>query len=101
MSNLCPCTMGNAISNALNSFRNAKKLNACAPEQTSPATVLSREVRHINTHFHEDPYQYILRVRLENGEELELRTTEEIYKQLPENTTATLTWQEDTLISFQ
>ena len=101
MSNICPCTMGNAISNALNSFRNAKKLSTCAPEQTSPATVLSREVRHINTHFHENPYQYILRVRLESGDELELRTTEEIYKQLPETTTATLTWQDDTLLSFE
>lgn len=100
MANICPCTMGNSISNALNNFRNAKKLNACAPEQTSPATILSRQVRHINTHFREDPYQYILRVRLENGEELELRTTEEIYKQLPEGTAATLTWQEDALLSF-
>ena len=100
MSNLCPCTMGNAISKALNNLRNAKKLNAASPEQTASATILSREVRHINTHFHDDPYQYILRIRLDSGEELELKTTEKIYKTLKEGTLATLTWQDDTLLSF-
>lgn len=101
MANICPCTFGNAVSSALNNLRNAKKLNARVPEQTSPATVLSREVRHINTHFHENPYQYILRVRPENGEELELKTNEETYRQLPEGTTATLTWQDDSLLSYR
>ena len=100
MSNICPCTMGNAISAALNNLRNAKKLNALSPEQSAPATVLSREVRHISTHLHQDPYQYLLRIRLESGEELELKTTPELYKALPEGTTAILTWQDDTLISF-
>ena len=100
MSNICPCTMGNAISKALTNLRNAKKLNAASPAQTAPATILSREVRHINT-LQEDPYHYILHVRLESGEELELKATPETYKALKENTTAALTWQDDTLLSFQ
>ena len=100
MSNICPCTFGNAVSTALNNLRNAKKMSAGSPEQTAPATVLSREVRHINTHFHEDPYQYIVCFRLESGDALELRTTEEIYGKLKEAMTVTLTWQDETLISF-
>ena len=44
MSNICPCTMGNSISHALNSLRKAKKLNSQQPEQTAAATVLSRRV---------------------------------------------------------
>ena len=101
MANICPCTMGNSISAALNNLRNAKKLNNCAPEQTAPATLISRTVAHAHTMKHQSPYQYLLTFRLESGEELQLQTTEETYRVLEDNTSATLTWQEETLISFQ
>lgn len=98
---ICPCTMGNSISKALNGLRDAKKSNAYPPEHTSPATLLSRTVRHVNTMYHESPWQYILTFRLENGEELELQTNEETYGSWAENTAGLLTWQGDTLVSFR
>ena len=100
MANICPCTFGNSISAALNNLRNAKRLNPDIPEQTASATVLSREVRHINAIYHENPYQYLVRFRLESGEELELKTGEEVYRTLTEGRTGTLTWQEETLTGF-
>lgn len=100
MANICPCTFGNSISAALNNLRNAKRLNPDTPEQTAPATVLSREVRHINSIYHENPYQYLVRFSLESGEELELKTSEEVYRTFTEGHSGTLTWQEETLISF-
>lgn len=101
MSNICPCTFGNSISKALFNLRDAKKLNSCAPEQTSRATVLSRSVRHHNSIYHEAPWQYLVTFRLENGEEKELTTTEEIYTTLKEDSRGMLTWQESQLISFE
>lgn len=100
MANLCPCSMGNSISTALNNLRTAKRLNPTEPEQTASATVLSREVRHINSIYHENPYQYLVRFSLESGEELELKTSEEVYRTLTEGRSGTLTWQEDALIRF-
>lgn len=100
MANLCPCSMGNSISTALNNLRTAKRLNPTEPEQTASATVLSREVRHINSIYHENPYQYLVRFSLESGEELELKTSEEVYRTLTEGRSGTLTWQEEALIRF-
>lgn len=100
MSNICPCTLGNSISKALNGLRDAKKRNPDVPEQTSSATLLSRTVKHANTMYHESPWLYLLTFRLENGEELELNTTEENYGKLREGTVLRLTWQGETLVSF-
>lgn len=100
MANICPCTLGNSVSAALNNLRNAKKLSNREPEQTASATLISRTVRHEHTMAHCSPYQYLLTFRLENGEELELQTTEETYSALKPDTTAILTWQEGMLISF-
>lgn len=97
---ICPCTMGNSISNALNSLRNAKKLSGCGETQTASAVLLRREVVHINTIYHENPYQYKAVFRLESGEELELKTTEERYAGLTEGQTADLTWQGEELVCF-
>jgi hypothetical protein len=101
MANICPCTFGNSISKALFNLRDARKTGNCEPEQTSPATVQARTVRHNNSIYHEAPWQYVVRFRLENGEEKELITTEEIYSALKEHTEGILTWQEDRLISFE
>ena len=101
MANFCPCSLGNSVSQALFNMRDAKKLNNCEPEQTSPATVVSRTVRHNNSIYHEAPWQYVVTFRLENGDEKELLTTEALYKTLSENTSGTLTWQEESLISFE
>ena len=100
MPNLCPCSLGNSISSALNNLRNAKKLSTCAPEQAADAVVTGKEVRHINTIYHENPYQYIVRFRLENGEELELKTSEEQFAKLAEGQNSALIWSSDTLIRF-
>ena len=101
MANICPCTFGNSISKALFNLRDAKKLNHCEPEQTSSAAVLSRTVRHNNSIYHEAPWQYVVTFRLDNGEEKELVTTEEIYPKLKEGTSGNLTWQETTFLSFE
>ena len=50
--------------------------------------------------FESDPWAYLVRFRLEAGGEVELKTDAETYKALTEGASATLTWQEDTLISF-
>lgn len=101
MSGICPCTMGNSISKALFGLRDAKKLNSQEPEQTARATVTSRTVRHNNSVYHEDPWQYVVTFRLETGEEKPLLTTQEHYSTLKEGREGTLTWQEDTLIAFE
>ena len=100
MANFCPCTIGNGVSKALFNLRDAKKLNHCEPEQTAPATVLSRTVRHHNSIYHEDPWQYVVTFRLAQKEK-ELIVSEEVYATLKEGTEGTLTWQEDRLVSFE
>ena len=100
MANFCPCTIGNGVSKALFNLRDAKKLNHCEPEQTAPAAVLSRTVRHHNSIYHEDPWQYVITFRLAQ-EEKELIVSEEAYAALKEGTEGTLTWQEDRLVSFE
>ena len=101
MSNICPCTMGNSISHALNSLRKAKKLNAQHPEQTAAATVLSRRV---DTCYQlektDSSWAYLVNFRLENGQETELKVSEEDYKKLKEGTSLSITWQDGKLISF-
>ena len=100
MANICPCTFGNSVSKALFNLRDAKKLNNCEPEQTASAIVTARSVRHNNSIYHEDPWQYVITFRLDNGEEKELIGTEDIYSALSEGSKGTLTWQEEKLISF-
>ena len=100
MANICPCTFGNSISKALFNLRDAKKLSR-EPEQTSQATVETRSVRHNNSIYHEAPWQYVVTFRLESGEEKELITTEETYSRLEEGLCGMLTWQDETLISFE
>ena len=101
MANICPCTFGNSISKALFNLRDAKKLNNCEPEQTAPATVLSRTVRHNNSIYHEAPWPDVVTFRLEDGSEAEVITTEEIFSTLKEGTSGSLTWQEENLIAFE
>lgn len=101
MANICPCTLGNSVSKALFNLRDARKLNNCEPEQTSPATVLSRTVRHNNSVYHEAPWQYVVTFRLDNGEEKNLLTSEEMYGTMKEGLSGKLTWQEENLISFE
>lgn len=101
MANICPCTVGNSVSKALFNLRDAKKLNNCEPEQTASATIVSRTVRHNNSIYHEAPWQYVVTFRLEDGTEKTLITNEETYKTLKEGLEGKLTWQEETLISFE
>lgn len=102
MANICPCTFGNSVSHALNNLRKAKKLNEELPEQTSPATVLSRRVDTCYSLEKTDSsWAYLVKFRLENGEETELKVKEEDYPKLKEGTSLSITWQGDTLISFQ
>lgn len=101
MANICPCTLGNSVSQALNNLRNAKKMNEKGPEQTASAAVLSRKVDTCYSLMKSDSsWAYLVTFQLENGETLELKATEADYGKLKEGTTLSITWQEDTLISF-
>lgn len=102
MSGICPCTFGNNISKALFGLRDVKKLNCDEPEQTASATILSRTVQHSNSivNYQESPWLYQVTFRLENGEELQLQTTEELYGTLKENTAGSLTWRGEELVKF-
>lgn len=101
MANICPCTFGNSISLALNNLRNAKKLNERGPEQTASATVLSRKVDTCYSLEKSDSsWGYFVTFRLENGQEIPLKTTEADYGKLKEGLNTTIIWQDDQLLSF-
>lgn len=101
MANICPCTFGNSISLALNNLRNAKKLNERGPEQTASATVLSRKVDTCYSLEKSDSsWGYFVIFRLENGQEIPLKTTEADYGKLKEGLNATIIWQDEQLLSF-
>lgn len=101
MSKLCPCTMGNSISQALFGLRDAKKQNCDTPVQTARALVLSRRVRHNNSIYHEIPWLYLVTFRLENGEPLELQTSEATYSAMKEGSTWQITWQDACLTAYE
>lgn len=100
MSGICPCTFGNSISAALGNLKNAKRLNPERVKQTSPAELISRRVVRRNEMFEHDPWLYLALFRLESGEEMELRTTEEAYGQLTEGSSGTLVWCDNELVCF-
>ena len=101
MANICPCTMGNSIAGALFNMKNAKKLKEEHPEMTASATVLSRKVDTCYALTKSDSsWAYLVTFRLESGEEIQLNVTESDYKKLKEDTSLSITWQGDKLISF-
>lgn len=101
MSNICPCTLGNSVAGALFNLRNAKKLSQQEPEQTASATIVSRRVETVySLTKSSSSWGYLVKFRMENGEEAELKTTEDTYKELKEGTTVRLTWQGDTVVGF-
>ena len=101
MANICPCTLGNSVSHALNNLRTAKKLKDQLPEQTASATVLSRRVDTCYSLEKSDSsWAYLVKFRLENGEETEQKTREEDYQKLKEGTSLSITWQGENLLSF-
>ena len=102
MSKLCPCTMGNSISGALFNLRNAKKLNEEHPVQESAATVVSRRVDTVYSLTRSSSsWAYLVKFRLETGEEIELKTGEELYRNFAEGLTGRLTWQGDTVVALE
>ncbi len=101
MANICPCTLGNSVSQALNNLRHARKLKEEHPEQTASATVLSRKVDTCYSLTKSDSsWAYLVTFCLESGEEIQLNVTEADFKKLKEGTSLSITWQGDTLISF-
>ena len=101
MANICPCTLGNSVSHALNNMRKAKKLKEELPEQTGRATILSRRVDTCYSLEKTDSsWAYLVIFRLETGEEVELKTAEEDYQKLKEGTSLSITWQGEALTSF-
>ena len=101
MANICPCTFGNSVSQALNNFRKAKKLNQELPEETVGATVLSRRVDTCyNLEKSDSSWGYFVTFRLENGTETELKVSEADYGKLKEGKTVTITYKGDELVSF-
>jgi len=76
MANVCPCTLGNSVSQALNNLRKAKKLNEKGPEQTAAATVLSRKVDTCYSLEKSDSsWGYYVTFRLEDGREIRVYDT--------------------------
>ena len=101
MANVCPCTFGNSVSQALNNLRKAKKLNEQLPEQSDRATVVSRRVDTCYSLEKTDSsWAYLVNFRLETGEETELKVKEEDYPKLKEGTSLSITWQGEVLMSF-
>ena len=101
MSKMCPCTLGNSVSAALNNFRKAKKLSQSEPEQTAAAVVLSRRVDTVYSLSQtSSSWAYLVKFRLEEGQEMELKTSEADYKKLKEDTVLSITWQGDALTAF-
>ena len=101
MANICPCTFGNSISQALNNLRNAKKLQEELPEKTSRAVVLSRRVDTCySLEKRDSSWGYFVKFRLETGEETELKAAEEDYPKLKEGTSLSITRKGDVLVSF-
>ncbi len=96
----CPCQIGNAIGKALSNLREAQRLNCKDPEQSSPATLKSRTVKHANAIYNEARWLYLLTFQLENGEELTLQTDEKTYGNWKEGTKGEVIWQNDTLCQF-
>lgn len=103
MSGICPCTFINSASNALLHLKNAKKLNCDIPEETASATAIFRRVQRTSdaTLYQESPWLYLVTFRLEDGRELELKTQEQTYALLKEDSSWTITWQEDRLRAFE
>ena len=101
MANICPCTLGNSISQALNNLRSAKKLKGELPEQTASATVLSRKVDTCYSLSKSDSsWAYLVTFLLEKGEEIQLHVTEPDFQKMKEGTSLSITWQGENLISF-
>lgn len=102
MANICPCTLGNSVSGALFNLRNAKKLNEEHPEQTAQATVLSRRVDTVYSLTRSSSsWAYLVKFRLESGEEPELKAAEELYGTLKEGLSGKLTWKGDSIVDFE
>lgn len=101
MANICPCTFGNSFSHALNNLRKAKKLREELPEEASRAEVLSRRVDTCYALEKSDSsWAYLIKFRLENAEETELKATEADYQKLKEGTSLSITWRGENLVSF-
>ena len=101
MSGICPCTMGTSIANALFQRKKAKDLSPQEPEQTAPATVVSRRVETVySLTKSSSSWAYLVTFRLETGETVELRTDEDTYRLCKEEKSGSLTWQDGQLIAF-
>ena len=72
------------------------------PEQTATARVLSRRVDTVYSLTRSDSsWVYLVKFRLETGEEPELKATEETYSNFKEGISGKLTWQGDTITAFE
>ena len=101
MANICPCTFGNSISHALNNLRKANTLKEKGPEHTGSATVLSRKVDTCySLEKSNSSWAFLVSFKLEDGQEIQLKTMETDYGKLKEGLTATITWQDDQLLAF-
>lgn len=101
MANICPCTMGNSISHALNNLRNARKLKELLPEQTGHGIVISRKVDTCYTLEKSDSsWGFFVTFQLEDGREIELKAEETDYKKLKEGASLAVTWQGDQLVQY-
>lgn len=95
------CFLNGAIMDAFSNMRLSKELNNNAPEETAKATVLSRRISkaHITRRV-SSAWLHLVTFRLDRGEERELRVEEAQFSCFPEGAEMTITWQEETLVSF-
>lgn len=102
MANICPCTLGNSVAGALFNLRDAQKMSREETEQTAAATVVSRRVETCySLTKSSSSWAFLVKLRLENGEELEIKTTEERYSTLKEGLTGQASWRGDMLTAFE
>ena len=101
MANICPCTFGNSVSQALNNLRKAKKLNQELVELSGTGTVLSRRVDTVySLSKSSSSWAYLVTFKL-GDEELQLNTTEEDYRKLKEGQVFQIFWKGDALMAFE
>ncbi len=70
------------------------------PALTGSATVISRRVEAAKWPTHRHNYNFFVTFALSDGDEIELYTSEEEYKQLTEGLTGMLTWQSKNFCDF-
>lgn len=71
-----------------------------APEQSRFGTVIGRKVELNAGLTSESRWRYILKLRMEDGNERSLSVSEELFNKAKDGISGTVVWQGDTVLSF-